>query len=288
MADVSDTDLRYLQTWVGRRETVVDDVRASPMAALAATLDREDPPPQSGDPLPILWHWLFCLSLHRSSALAADGHAELGGFLPPVPLPRRMYAGGSVDLREPLRVGDSVSRVSRIAEVTHKVGRSGELVFVTVEHEFRVADRVAVAEQQHLVYRGAPAEGGERAEPRVAAGEPAAWTRELLPDEVLLFRYSALTFNGYRIHYDREFAASQGYRGLVVHGPLLATLLADLVRRQRPDAIVSRFSFRAVRALVDGAPFQLCGSPAADGTAVKLWVQNREGVLAMEATAALK
>ena len=287
MRDETDTDLQYLRTWIGRTETVQDEVRAAPVAALAATLDRPIPSLQTGDPLPLLWHWLFCLPLHRASELAADGHAHLGGFLPPVPLPRRMYAGGSVEVRQVLRIGDVVSRVSRIADVSHKAGRTGVLVFVTIQHDFSVGGDLAVAERQDLVYRDAPGPDDPAAPPRMAQDE-AAWTREIRPDEVLLFRYSALTFNGHRIHYNRTFALDQGYPGLVVHGPLLATLLADIVRRHIPDARVSRFSFRAVRALFDGAPFLVCGLPSQDGRTVKLWAQEPNGALAMEAAATLK
>jgi 3-methylfumaryl-CoA hydratase len=288
MREVTDTDLQYLRTWIGRTESARDRVREAPVAALSATLDRDDPVPQKGDALPILWHWLFCLPLHRSSELAADGHVHLGGFLPPVPLPRRMYAGGSVDVHTPLRIGDDVSRLSTVGDVAHKIGRSGPLIFVTLHHTFSVGGRLALTERQNLVYREAPAAGEPPVE-RTLARREAAWTREVLPDEVLLFRYSALTFNGYRIHYDRTFATeNQGYAGLIVHGPLLATLLADLVRRHRPDAAIESFSFRAVRALIDGTPFLVCGSPSADGTAVELWVRDLEGAVAMEATAILK
>jgi 3-methylfumaryl-CoA hydratase len=288
MREVTDTDLQYLRTWIGRTEQVHDRVREAPVAALSATLDLDEPAPREGDELPILWHWLFCLSLHRSSELAADGHAHLGGFLPPVPLPRRLWAGGSVTVHAPPRIGDAVSRASRIADVAHKIGQTGALVFVTIEHNISAGGRLSVSERQTLVYREAPVANEPAAERRFARRD-AAWTREVLPDEVLLFRYSALTFNGYRIHYDRTFATeNQGYGGLVVHGPLLATLLADLVRRHLPDATVETFTFRAVRALIDGSPFLVCGSPSSDGRAVELWVQDLEGAVAMEATATFR
>src|SRR5262245_53957960 len=213
MQDITDTVLQYLRTWIGRTETVRDDVRVAPIAALAATLDHPVPALQHGDQLPLLWHWLFCLPFHRTSDLGEDGHAHLGGFLPPVPLPRRMYAGGSIEVRLPLRIGDALSRVSRVVDVTHKAGRSGALVFVAVQHDFSVGGQILITERQDLVYRDEPRPGDPVAPGRGAPGQ-AAWTREIRPDEVLLFRYSALTFNGHRIHYDRAFALERGYPGL--------------------------------------------------------------------------
>ena len=281
-------DIEQLRDWVGRTESRADTVTAAPLAALSATLDRDDSFPQRGDPLPILWHWLYFLPLHRESELGLDGHARLGGFLPPVPLPRRMSAGNRVDVIHPLGVGDAIFRVSRIVDVSQKEGRTGPLVFVRVRHEISRDDRLAVTEEQDIVYRNNP--GPDDPPPRVQrAPEGETWLREIHPDEVLLFRYSALTFNGYRIHYDRPFATRiQGYAGLVIHGPLIATLLADLVRRSLPEATISRFSFRAISALFDTGPFFVCGRPTSDGRAVALWARDSEGALAVEATATLR
>jgi 3-methylfumaryl-CoA hydratase len=280
-------DIERLRAWVGRTESSVDTVTAAPIAALSATLDRDDRFPRRGDPLPILWHWLYFLPMHRQSELGLDGHARLGGFLPPVPLPRRMYAGNRVDIVQPLCVGDAIFRLSRIVDVSQKDGRTGPLVFVRVRHEISRDDRLAVTEEQDIVYRNEP--GPDDPPPRVqhAPGHE-TWLREIRPDEVLLFRYSALTFNGHRIHYDRPFATRiQGYPGLVVHGPLIATLLADLLRRSLPDATVSSFSFRAVSALFDTGPFFVCGRPDQDGRGVTLWARDSDGALAVEATATL-
>jgi 3-methylfumaryl-CoA hydratase len=280
-------DIDQLRTWIGRTESSVDTVTAPPMAALSATLDRDDPFPRPGDPLPILWHWLYFLPLHRQSELGLDGHARLGGFLPPVPLPRRMYAGNRVDIVQPLGVGDAIFRLSRIVDVNRKDGRTGPLVFVRVRHEISRGDGLAVTEEQDIVYRNNPGPGDPL--PGVQpAPEDQTWIREIHPDAVLLFRYSALTFNGHRIHYDRPFATgNQGYPGLVVHGPLIATLLADLLRRSMPAATISSFSFRAVGPLFDTGPFFVCGRPATDGRAVTLWARGSEGALAVEATAML-
>lgn len=275
-----------LQDWIGNTETLQDQVNPTPMAALAATLDQDIPPPQVGDALPPLWHWLYFLPIHRQSELGPDGHAQRGGFLPPVPLPRRMWAGGRFRFHQPLRVGESIRRTSTILRVDEKQGRSGPLVFVLVQHEIHSPAGLAIVEEHDIVYREMPAPGASAAPPTAAPTDP-LWTQTLHPDDVLLFRYSALTFNGHRIHYDRRYVTEvEGYPGLVVHGPLVATLLLELVRRQQPGAVVSGFRFRAVRPLFDIAPFSVCGRPLEDNT-VTLWAQDAAGYLCMEATATL-
>ena len=241
----------------------------------------------AGAALPPLWHWLYFLPIHRQSEIGPDGHPARGGFLPPVPLPRRMWAGSHLRFHRPLRVGDPISRTSRIVEVTHKEGRTGPLVFVLVRHEIGTAQGLALAEEHDIVYRDIPRPGEPAAQPRTAPGEQ-AWTREIRPDDVLLFRYSALTFNGHRIHYDRRYVTEvEGYPGLVVHGPLIATLLLDLLRRNLPEASVASFVFRAVKPLFDTAPFSVCGRPEPDGKTVRLWAKDADGRLAMEATSIL-
>jgi len=276
-----------LLAWVGRTETRVDQVTPTPVAALAATLDRGDLPPASGDPLPPLWHWLYFLPLARQSEIGRDGHPQRGGFLPPVPLPRRMWAGGRFDFLQPLHVGERIERTSRIADVTSKEGRSGPLVFVLVRHEIAGERGIAIVEEHDIVYRGEPQPGERPAAGRPAPGD-AAWTRTIHPDDVLLFRYSALTFNGHRIHYDRRYVTEvEGYPGLVVHGPLIATLLVDLLRRNRPAATIARFVFRAMSPLFDVAPFSVNGKPEDGGTRVSLWAANAAGELAMDAMANL-
>jgi 3-methylfumaryl-CoA hydratase len=281
--------LARLQAWQGRSETLADEVTAAPVRALAATLDRDDPAPGPGTPLPELWHWLYFLPHHRQSEIGPDGHARRGGFLPPVPLPRRMWAGGrlSWEAGNPLAVGDAVERTSTIASVSHKAGRSGELVFVLVRHEVRNARGLALTEEHDIVYRAAAA-AGEAAPPPTPAPKDAAFSREIRPDDVLLFRYSALTFNGHRIHYDRRYVTEvEGYPGLIVHGPLIATLLVDLLRRERPMATLSKFEFRAVRPIFDTASFRVHGRPEADGKSFRLWAEDADGWLAMQATATL-
>jgi 3-methylfumaryl-CoA hydratase len=198
-----------------------------------------------------------------------------------------MWAGGRLRFEQPLRVGDTISRTSRIADVSLKQGRAGPLVFVLVRHEIGNARGLAWTEEHDIVYRENPKPGDPAPTVELAATD-APWERTIHPDDVLLFRYSALTFNGHRIHYDRRYVTEvEGYPGLIVHGPLIATLLLDLLRRKMPDANVARFAFRAVSPLFDIAPFSVCGKPQADGKTIELWAKSREGALAMQATAEL-
>jgi 3-methylfumaryl-CoA hydratase len=280
-------DIAQLKEWVGRSETRSDQVTAAPMAALAATLDIEIPYPKIGDTLPPLWHWLYFLPFPRQSELGPDGHAKRGGFLPPVALPRRMWAGGRTDFHRPLRVGDNITRASRIVDVRFREGRSGPLVFVLVRHEIGNENGLALTEEHDIVYRGHPEPGGPSPASQITP-ENAAWERVVNPDDVLLFRYSALTFNGHRIHYDRRYATEvEGYPGLVVHGPLIATLLVDLVRLHLPAAVVARFEFRAVSPIFDTGAFSVAGRPEDEGRIVRLWAADSAGALATTATAYL-
>jgi len=276
-------DLDTYRNWIGRTERQTDHITAMPVAALAATLDRDDPAPVAGTELPPPWHWLYFTPLARHSEIGPDGHPKRGEFLPPVPLPRRMWAGSQLEFHQPLRVGDDISRASRIVDVNGKTGRSGSLVFVKVHHEISGPRGLAISEEHDIVYRDDPVPGAPAPVPRQAPVDE-AFSREITPDPVLLFRYSALTFNGHRIHYDRSYVTEvEGYPGLVVHGPLTATLLLDLLRRERPQMRVRRFGFRAVRPLFDGHRFTVCGRP--DGGSVRLWTRDHEGCLTMDALA---
>jgi 3-methylfumaryl-CoA hydratase len=275
--------------WIGRTERRSDLVTPAPLAMLSATLDRDDPEPMPGSEVPPLWHWLYFLPVARQSEIGPDGHPKRGGFLPPVPQPRRMWAGGRLTFDRALTVGDEITRVSRIADVSVKDGRSGKLVFVRVRHEIADARGVALTEEHDIVYRDNP--------PATPAGAPAvlpqpapageSYSRAIAPDPVLLFRYSALTFNGHRIHYDRSYVTGvEGYPGLIVHGPLIATLLVDLLRRQLPGAHLRRFQFKAVRPIFDIHRFDVCGRRE-DARRHALWARDHEGALAMEAVAEL-
>ena len=270
--------------WVGRTETRIDTVTAAPITRLAATLDRGDGHPPSI--APPLAHWLFFLPDEAQSRIGQDGHPERGGFLPPVhELPRRMWAGSRLRLDGEIRVGMALERRSTILSVKAKEGESGRLVFVTVLHEIGEPGKpVLVREEQDIVFRGL---GGAAAKAAPSAGEPGPWRRVLQPDPVLLFRYSALTFNAHRIHYDRDYAMNaEGYPGLVVHGPLIATLLIDLVGRHT-DRRVASFAFRGVSPLFAGRSMAVNATePDADGK-IRLWAENDEGGLAMTAEASL-
>ena len=277
-------DIDGLKGWVGRSEEQTDLAAAAPLAGLAALLDHPDPPWPAGA-VPPLGHWLYFLPRALQRDIAGDGHPHKGGFLPPVPLPRRMWAGGDLQFLAPIPLGASLRRTSTIQAVDHKPGRSGDMVFVTVLHEIATGDGVAVRERQDIVYRDVP-RPGEVAPPAAApmAAETAAadWSREVAPDPVLLFRFSALTFNGHRIHYDRPYCRDEeGYPGLVVHGPLTATLLMDLFLRNAGGRRVTGFRFRARRPLFDTRPFAVQAAGRPDGAAA--WALDPDGQVAMTA-----
>jgi 3-methylfumaryl-CoA hydratase len=279
-------DNSLLQQWVGRTETIDARVNATTANAMAATLDR---PFQfgAGSSLPPLWHWAYFWTAVPASEIGPDGHPQRGGFLPPVPLPRRMWAGGRLSFSAPLPIEAEARRTSQVMSVNTKTGKTGNLVFVTVKHELAHEGQLCVTEEHDIVYRDMPQPGAAAPAPKMAPLD-AAWSREITPDPVLLFRYSALTFNGHRIHYDRSYVTEvEGYPGLIVHGPLIATLLADLLQRNLPQARMTSFSFRAVGSIFDIEPFTVCGRPDADGKTVHLWAQNMRGELAMQAEALL-
>ena len=255
--------------WVGRGRFASDLIAPFQTAGMAATLDR-DRAPEEGEALPPGWHWLFFADLPRQSALGPDGHERRGDFLPPVPLPRRMWAGNRLAFHRPLRVGETASRDSEIVSVSEKQGRRGPLAFVTVHHVYCGEDGETALEEWHdIVYR-APAPQADPDSPVAAAAEvpemQAVWRREVTPDETMLFRYSALTFNGHRIHYDHPYVTGEeGYDGLIVHGPLTATLLLDLVAREAPDTTLAGVRFRARRPVFAGRPLVLEAAPSDDG-----------------------
>ena len=281
---MSAVDIDGLQNWVGKTQTRCDVITAAPVAALSATLDYAQPSALVGEALPVCWHWLYFQDAAAASSLAADGHPRRGGFLPPVAFPRRMWAGSRLRFTAPLKLGDEVQRRSTLAQVRHKAGRSGELIIVTVQHQVYRGDDLAIEEEQDLVYR----EQGSGNIESVSRPAPAAvqWSREIQPDSVLLFRYSALTFNSHRIHYDRGYAtAEEGYASLVVQGPLTATLLLDLLHRELPGAGIAAFEFRALKPLFEGMPIHLQGRR--DEQKVRLWALDASGALAMDARAVL-
>ena len=283
----STIDMKQLHKWIGNTETVDERIAPYPSNALAATLDRDDPQYKEGTPLPPLWHWLHFLSIFKHSDAGYDGHAALGQFLPPVPLPRRMWAGSRFRFLAPMRIGQTLRKVSTVTSVEHKAGRSGDLVFITVRHQIFDGDVQGIEEEHDIVYREAPNPGASAPVPPQAP-KTSAFFRVIHPDPILLFRYSALTFNGHRIHYDMPFCTgTEGYDGLVVHGPLLATFLMDLLRREIPDAKVETFEFRAMSTVFDTHDFSVHGQPEPDGKSIRLWVRRYDGALAMTAKATI-
>jgi 3-methylfumaryl-CoA hydratase len=274
-----------LQSWIGRQEIRQDQITSAPLVSLAAMLDRDDLP-RPGDPVPPLWSWLYFQPQVKQSELGPDGHARRGGFLPPVQLPRRMWAGGQLEFLHDLHVGETVTRKSTILSIQSKDGSSGPLVFVTVGHEISDASgQLLLTELHDIVYRGMPA-AGQAAAKTEKAMRHAEWSRLFKADDALLFRYSALTFNTHRIHYDRKYATEREmYPGLVVHGPLLATLLLDLLRRNLPEANVRRFKFRAIMPLFDTEPFYLKGARGDSANEIELWTETEKGFVTMRAVA---
>ncbi|MGX7000119.1 FAS1-like dehydratase domain-containing protein [Caballeronia sp. KNU42] len=279
-------ELNYLRTWIGRTQTEQEFVSPRLASQLAATLEFEGEA-GIGSPLPPLWHWALFPHIVSQSNIGSDGHPKRGGFLPPVPLQRRMWAGSRVRFDRSLVVGSEVTRTSQILDVAEKDGRTGKLVFVRLRHELEDLDGPLISEEQDIVYRESSTTAYTAATGPLAPTE-FTWQREIVPDPVLLFRYSADTFNGHRIHYDRTYAREQeGYPALVVHGPLTATLLIDLVRRNIPGKSIASFSFKAVNPLFDHAPFHIFAAHAPGSTEVKLWAANSDGVLCVDAEATL-
>lgn len=264
------------ESWIGRESAATAWLDPAQANRMNVTLDRE-PAFASGDPLPPAWHWLYFHDLARASRLGPDGHPELGITMPPMPLPRRMWAAGALAFEQPLRLGTIVQRISTIRSIRPKSGRSGPLFFVTVEHDLRTAGERNVLEEQTIVYRQPSATAEVPAPQPAPAGAQfrAAWSL----DSTALFRYSALTFNGHRIHYDADYCRTvEGYPGLVIHGPLLATLLLDLaVQQGRPTG---RFTYRARSPLFLPGSFSVNG--LAEGEDTTVWAAGAGGGLAME------
>ncbi|TBN39015.1 protein dehydratase [Paracoccus subflavus] len=277
---MSGLDLAHLRQWIGRSETRSEQVTDAMVDRFKATFD-EPGETRDGDPAPAMIHLCVAPPAAPTSGLGGDGHPARGGFLPPVPLPRRMWAGGALTFHDDIRVGERVTRVSTIRDVTVKEGRTGTLCFVTVDHRIDSAGRLAAEERQDIVYRGIEAPAGSgKAPPAAARGAQQMTVR---PSAVLLFRYSALTFNGHRIHYDAPYAASvEGYPGLIVHGPMQATMLLRFAERLRGARPV-RFDFRSLSPLFDTADFTL--NAENDGEGLRLWTCRADGPVAMEAFA---
>jgi len=270
-------DAGQLSRWIGAERREQDRVDLFPVRAMSALLDRDPASVSEGDPLPPGWHWLLFRTPVLRGETGPDGHERRGAFLPPVPLPRRMWAGGSLSFSRPLRVGDRVERVSRVRSVEFKEGRSGPLAFVSVDHEVTGPGGVAVREVQDLVYRGG---GGPSRDAPASPPSGPQWSRSVTLDEAALFRFSALTFNGHRIHYDHPYATGvEGYPGLVVHAPLVALLLLE--EAVAAGVIPVEFRYRARSPHFCGRPLHLQGRRGAEGGA-RIWATDPEGGLVME------
>jgi len=266
--------------WVGRTEIRVDTVSATPVRAMEATLGRPPADLRTGDDVPPLWTWLFFLPLAPMGEVGPDGHPRRGDFLPPIALPRRMWAGSRCAFHGPLRIGDEITRTSTLLKVSEKSGAAGPLIFVTVQHETSVQGRPVLSEEQDLVFMNIP---DRWQAPAPSPLPPCVWRETVAIDPVVLFRFSALTFNGHRIHYDRTYATEvEHYPGLVVHGPAQALLLFDAARRRHPDRRPARFSFRGVRPLFDFDAISLNGAPREDG-GLDLFTANGEDAIGMQA-----
>jgi 3-methylfumaryl-CoA hydratase len=274
--------LDNMRDWIGKSQTTEDLIAPWPVRGLSATLDEKDPDPKTGDALPPLWHWLYFHDPALQSKLGPDGHAERGDFLPPIMLPRRMWAGSRFVFNgPPLRIGETASRKSEIKSIEPKTGSSGAMVFVTVQHTLSGSGGTAFVEEHDIVYREA-AKPGEAARPPKPAPTDPTWSKTIMPDPVLLFRYSALTFNGHRIHYDYPYVTGvEGYPGLIVHGPLLGTLQIELARRSNPGKTPATFEFRALSPVFAGAAFTVGARRDANG-AVTTWIANPQGGLAQQ------
>ena len=277
-------DLDHLRQLIGRTEEKTDVVTAHLVAGLRSVLFQDIGQPKEGDAAPFTTHWCLTLPVSPLNGNGPDGHPKRGGFLPPVPLPRRMWAGGEINFIEPLRVGDAVTRSSRIKDVTVKTGSTGTLCFVSVDHEIATKRGPAVRERHDIVYREMPTDG-KNAAPAKPAQAPAAAHREThMADPVLLFRYSAVTFNSHRIHYDRDYVTKEeGYPGLIVHGPLQAALLVELGAKLHGGKAPKTFTYRGLQPLFDGAEFSVNAS--ATGDTMELWTANSAGAPTMKGTA---
>jgi itaconyl-CoA hydratase/mesaconyl-C4 CoA hydratase len=266
---MSDPDL---SSWIGRQETSHDHFSVNLLKRIAATFG--EPVPHAGEPLPPLWQWCFFQDPVAEAGLGRDGHPARGGFLPPAADRNRMWAGGRLEFFIPLKAGADATRVCTLTHIEKKHGRTGALLFVTVRHEYFQGGELAIREEQDIVYR-------EPTPPKPGGTDPlisGEWSEQIEPSPVLLFRYSAVTFNGHRIHYDYPYVTdAEGYSGLVVHGPMIATLNLRAFVRANPQATLRRFSYRGVRPLIAPQPFTVGGRIEAPGVA-QLWAGNADGL----------
>lgn len=280
-------DLETYKAWLGKSEEQTQTVDAWPIRGLLAVLD--DPAlPRRGDPAPLLSQWLYFGPTVPHSLIAEDGHPKRGGFLPPIALPRRMWASSDIVFKRAMTVGEAVRKTARIADISLKEGGTGPLVFVKVANSYATeAGESLLEETQTLVYRDQP-KPDEPAPPAKAAPSDAAWSERVETDEAMLFRYSAVTFNAHRIHYDRPYTTGvEGYPGILVQGQLTATLMLRGLLRAHPDRTIGAFSFRGVKPIFCGERFHVEGV-ANEAGHVDLWARDEEGIVRMSGRAELQ
>jgi len=277
------SDPKSWRQWIGREQVVTDAMDPVRAQALHATLEPPSAPPMAGDPLPPLWHWLYFWPVAPASALGSDGHLGMGRFLPPIDLPRRMWAGSRFTFHRDLILGTPAERRSAVADIALKEGRSGRLAFVTVKHQVSDAEGLCLEEEQDLVFRGVTGPGEERMPPKPAPSEKPAWFHRHVADPVLLFRYSALTFNGHRIHYDVDYAREEeGYPDLVVHGPLLGLLMCQHAVAEAGARVPAGYRFRLSQPIFARRGFVVAGLPLEGSHEARVWVLDDDGALAAE------
>ena len=278
-----------LSNWIGRELVTSETLDAMQLTKMAATMDR----PlgfNKGEKLPAGWHWLFFNQLETQSRLGPDGHPKRGNFLPPVELPRRMWAGSRLHWHAPFLAGHKVTRTARVLDVTEKTGKSGAMIFVKVGYTYRDGQTVLLEEEHDIVYRDDPPRDANvtavtaKAPAKLVFEREGAHLRKITPDPVLLFRYSAVTFNGHRIHYDADYVRNvEGYPGLIVHGPLIATFALDFIEFDlAPGRSIEKFSFRMKKPTFDYAPFHLHADASADGKGYAAWTSDNNGQVALD------
>ncbi|NWD66922.1 acyl-CoA dehydrogenase [Pseudomonas gingeri] len=279
-------NIGHLRKWIGQQRTLTDDMSPFSAKAMAALFD-DSMALEAGDRLPASWHWLYFKEHANTSGVGADGHPLRGDFLPPITLERRMWAAGELSVERPLLLGIEATKQSTIESVELKEGRSGPLVFVSLRHRILQNGECCINELQHLVYRDLPSKGGQTLPPGVMLSVKPDWEGIISTDPVLLFRFSALTYNAHRIHYDRDYARNQEfYPDLVVHGPLLAMWLLYFLKQKNPSASVVSFEFRALRPNFCDKAITLCAKREANR--IHLWSTDESGAVCVQATARVK
>lgn len=278
--------IEELRSDIGRFAEIEDTITATAVERLAATLDRDAPALEIGAPIPQGWHGIFGIPAEKTDTLNMDGLPGGVGFLPRVPLQRRVFGGARIKFHHPLRIGDSILCRSKIHDIVEKTGGMGKLVIVVLRHSFSVGHRLCLIEDQDIVHLPVVPETSAARQPAKKAPAGADWKRTVMPEHTLLFRFSALTFNAHRVHYDVSYARDvEGLPGLMVQGKLLAILLMELATSAAPDGLLKEFSYRSVRPVYAGQPFVVEGRLRPDGDGADLWITDSEGAVAQTSKA---